>query len=108
MVRRASVSAFALALFAGLVVTALPLAAWACPMCAGRSDANPYANAALIGGFVFFPFGVAYTILRYIRAGMRSVEAAGISVNSATDPLRGSSTGSRVPALYSMDDGDRR
>jgi uncharacterized membrane protein len=94
VVKRPPVSA--LALLAGLFVMALPIAAWACPICAGRSVANPYAQAALLGGFVFFPFGVVYTVVRYIRAGLKRLDGAGFS------------TGSRDPERHSTDDGDRR
>jgi hypothetical protein len=67
-------SPLALALVAFAVVMALPLVAAACPVCAGRSVSNPYAQAGLIGGFVFFPFGVVYTVVRYIRNGLKRVD----------------------------------
>jgi hypothetical protein len=65
-------AAISLAVFA--IVLALPLVAFACPVCAGRVEANPYATASLIGGFVFFPFGVVYTVVRFIRNGLRRVD----------------------------------
>jgi hypothetical protein len=67
-------SPIAIALVAFVVVIALPLVASACPVCAGRVEANPYASASLIGGFVFFPFGVVYTVVRFIRNGLKRVD----------------------------------
>jgi hypothetical protein len=86
MVKRAEVARLFFALLAGALVLALPLVASACPICAGRSAANPYAQAALIGAFVFFPFSVAYTVVRYIRAGMRRLDAASLHSIDDGDP----------------------
>ena len=68
------ISPLALALVAFAIVVMFPLVAAACPVCAGRSVANPYAQASLIGGFVFFPFGVVYTVVRYIKNGLKRVD----------------------------------
>ncbi|HVY47625.1 MAG TPA: hypothetical protein VHB21_17165 [Minicystis sp.] len=59
------------ALLAGIVALLAPAAAWACPICAGRSVSNPVGQAVVLTGFVFFPFGVVYSVVRYIRAGLR-------------------------------------
>jgi hypothetical protein len=84
------------------VVLALPALALACPVCAGRSVANPYAQAALLGGFVFFPFAVVYTVVRYIRAGLQRVDAA-------TPSTMGQEAAPNPRLLTTpADDGDRR
>ena len=59
------VAAFALA-------TALlsPSLALACPYCADKSDGGP-AQLVMLGAFVFFPFALAVTIYRIVKAGNR-------------------------------------
>lgn len=53
---------------AGIALWLTPAAALACPYCAGRSGGG-IAQGIAIGLFVMFPFVVALTVYRVIKAG---------------------------------------
>ena len=67
MVRRPSHVLAAFALAAALLSPSLALA---CPYCAGRNDGGT-AQLVMLGAFVFFPFALALTIYRIVKAGNR-------------------------------------
>lgn len=50
----------------GLVMSS-PVAALACPQCAGRADGG-VAKAVLLGSFILLPFAIVGTVWRIIRA----------------------------------------
>lgn len=50
------------------VLASSPALALACPYCAGRSG-NPVAQGIVLGAFVFFPFLVAYVVIRVVKRG---------------------------------------
>lgn len=56
---------FAAALFS--VIAASPGVALACPQCAGREDGG-WMQTAVLGVFVFLPFGIVWLVYRFIRS----------------------------------------
>jgi len=44
-----------------------PAWAWACPMCAGRSDSHRWATYSLLAAFISVPYLLGGVVLRIVR-----------------------------------------